>query len=271
VARGLGPDAFTHAWRGMGDASTNAIGVEPFGLIFGLGFVLSFGYWCTDFLVVQRAMVAGNMRDAQRTPIIAAFPKLLMPIIVIAPGLIALALTKSGDAYQLPMKLDGRVDYDMTLPTLLAHFYPSGLLGVGLSVVIAPAPVVRPEGPALPPEKPAVRPEGTAAEPDEPAVVEPERPAAVAQPEGAVVEPDGPTAVVEPEGSVVVGPEGPAPGPSVVADPLVDPEWQRVTRRYAIATRVLAGLAGVNFVGFAVARTFKLYRDRPLDPAPGGN
>jgi SSS family solute:Na+ symporter len=62
---------------------------------------------------------------------------MLLPLVVIAPGLIALALTNSGDVYQLPLKVDGRVDFDMTLPTLLAHFYPSGLLGVGLTALMA--------------------------------------------------------------------------------------------------------------------------------------
>ena len=72
---------------------TNPIGVEWFGLVMGLGFVLSFGYWCTDFLVVQRAMAADSMTAARRTPLIAAFPKMFFPFLVILPGMIALALT----------------------------------------------------------------------------------------------------------------------------------------------------------------------------------
>ena len=75
----------------MGDAATNPIGVEWFGLVMGLGFVLSFGYWCTDFLVVQRAMAADSMTAARRTPLIAAFPKMFFPFLVILPGMIALA------------------------------------------------------------------------------------------------------------------------------------------------------------------------------------
>jgi len=131
------PTVMMHSWQPLASASSNPMGVSAAQLILGLGFVLSFGYWCTDFLVVQRAMVAGNMRDAQKTPIIAAFPKMLLPLVVIAPGLIALALTNSGGAYHLPLKPDGRTDFDMTLPTLLAHFYPSGLLGVGLTALMA--------------------------------------------------------------------------------------------------------------------------------------
>src|SRR6266496_2718879 len=69
------PPAFTHAWVGLGSASTNPMGVDAFGVAMGLGFVLSFGYWCTDFLVVQRAMAANSMAAARRTPLSAAFPK----------------------------------------------------------------------------------------------------------------------------------------------------------------------------------------------------
>jgi SSS family solute:Na+ symporter len=131
------PEAMTHSWRYMGEASANPMGVQAFQMVVGLGFVLSFGYWCTDFLVVQRAMVSDNIEDSRKTPIIAAFPKMLLPFIVIAPGLIALALTKMGTEYSLPLKADGRTDFDMTLPTLLSHFYPTGLLGVGLTALMA--------------------------------------------------------------------------------------------------------------------------------------
>ena len=89
------PDVMTHTWKYLGHASENPMGVEAFGLFAGLGFVLSFGYWCTDFLVVQRAMAAENMSDARRTPLLAAFPKMIMPFIVIVPGIAALALSKS--------------------------------------------------------------------------------------------------------------------------------------------------------------------------------
>ena len=70
----------------MGSPPQNPMGVEAFGLVMGLGFVLSFGYWCTDFLVVQRAMAAESMNAARRTPLIAAFPKMLFPFLVILPG-----------------------------------------------------------------------------------------------------------------------------------------------------------------------------------------
>jgi SSS family solute:Na+ symporter len=132
----LAPE-LTHTWRYMATERENPMGVAMWQMLLGLGFVLSFGYWCTDFLVVQRAMIARNMSSAQRTPLIAAFPKMLLPFVVILPGLIALSLTKAGHGYALPLKPDGRVDFDLTLPSLLGHFYPSGMLGVGLTALIA--------------------------------------------------------------------------------------------------------------------------------------
>ncbi|HSY84129.1 MAG TPA: hypothetical protein VK807_20360, partial [Gemmatimonadaceae bacterium] len=82
VSHGLPAGAFSHAWKYMGNAAENPIGVEWFGLAMGLGFVLSFGYWTTDFLVVQRALAAESMTAARRTPLIAAFPKMLFPFLV---------------------------------------------------------------------------------------------------------------------------------------------------------------------------------------------
>src|SRR5438309_5852697 len=93
TARDLPAGAYTHTWSTLGDATQNPIGVEWFGLVMGLGFVLSFGYWCTDFLVVQRAMAANSMTAARRTPLIAALPKMLFPFLVIFPGMIALVVT----------------------------------------------------------------------------------------------------------------------------------------------------------------------------------
>ncbi|MFM7222959.1 MAG: sodium:solute symporter family protein [Bacteroidota bacterium] len=130
----------THAWKYMGKAEENPMGIHFMSLIFGLGFVMSFGYWCTDFLVVQRAMIARDLNAARRTPIIAAIPKMLMPIIVVLPGVIAIALTQmasdAGD-YRIPQDASGGLDYTMTLPSLIAHYYPSGLLGIGITALIA--------------------------------------------------------------------------------------------------------------------------------------
>jgi len=131
------PEVMTHTWTHMSAAADNPMGVNVWSMVMGLGFVLSFGYWCTDFLVVQRAMIARSMSAAQRTPLFAAFPKMLMPFIVILPGLLALSLTHAGSDFALPLKDDGRTDFDMALPSLIAHYYPSGLLGVGVTALLA--------------------------------------------------------------------------------------------------------------------------------------
>ncbi|HEY8311761.1 MAG TPA: sodium/solute symporter, partial [Gemmatimonadaceae bacterium] len=158
-AHGFAAGAYTHAWTTMGSASHNPIGVEWFGLVMGLGFVLSFGYWCTDFLVVQRAMAADSMNAARRTPLVAAVPKMLFPFLVILPGMIALVLTSSHTGVAsfaqgmgeglIPAKLtaagaplldsSGRMilDYDLATPMMLVHLFPSGMLGLGLTALLA--------------------------------------------------------------------------------------------------------------------------------------
>ncbi len=130
-------DAWMHSWKYAGSASSNPMGVEVFGIAMGLGFVLSFGYWCTNYLVVQRAMAADSMASARLTPIVGAFPKMILPFIVIIPGIAALALTNDPNvAYSLPAKGAG-FDYDQTITTLMAQFYPSGMLGIGLTALMA--------------------------------------------------------------------------------------------------------------------------------------
>src|SRR5205807_1435487 len=154
--------SFTHSWAGMAHASTNRLGVDWFGLVMGLGFVLSFGYWCTDFLVVQRAMAAKSMGAARRTPLIGAFPKMLFPFLVIVPGIIAVALPAvpateiSGSVLRatargiIPYKTDAttgapvidkngvpQLDYDLAIPSMLLHYFPSGMLGLGITALLA--------------------------------------------------------------------------------------------------------------------------------------
>jgi SSS family solute:Na+ symporter len=97
-------DAWTSAWKPvLAGSANNPMGVDWFAIVFGLGFVLSFGYWCTNFLVVQRAMAAKNMAAARNTPLVAAVPKMLFPFLVIVPGMIAVALTSIPDKnYRIP-------------------------------------------------------------------------------------------------------------------------------------------------------------------------
>jgi SSS family solute:Na+ symporter len=161
------PAEMTHLWKGFGSPSTNLMGVDVFGLSMGLGFVLSFGYWCTDFLVVQRAMAANSMTAARRTPLIAAFPKMMFPFLVILPGLIAVA-AKAAPALETPAAIvqsagevqasdslipykvneatnevvrdaEGRPvrDYDLVIPVLLVRYFPAGMLGLGLTALMA--------------------------------------------------------------------------------------------------------------------------------------
>ena len=131
------PEVMTHTWTHVAKASDNPMGVEAFGLIAGLGFVLSFGYWCTDFLVIQCALASDSMLGARRTPLIAAFPKMMIPFIVIVPGIAAVSLMKMNIGYTLPLQPGGGPDYTQTMTTLMAQFYPSGMLGVGLTALMA--------------------------------------------------------------------------------------------------------------------------------------
>ena len=107
------PDAWTSAWRPvLAGPEHNPMGVDWFAMIFGLGFVLSFGYWCTNFLVVQRAMAAKNMTAARNTPLVAAVPKMFFPFLVIVPGMIAVALTSLPDKnYRIPPPILSEVAY----------------------------------------------------------------------------------------------------------------------------------------------------------------
>ena len=130
------PEMF-HAWRYLGSPTENPMGVEIFSMVAGLGFVLSFGYWCTNFLVVQRAMAADSMSAARRTPLIGTLPKMFLPFIVIMPGIAALVLSKMNLGYAFPLKATGGPNYDLVLTTLMAQFYPAGLLGVGLTGLMA--------------------------------------------------------------------------------------------------------------------------------------
>ena len=139
MSQGYAPGAWSESWRHMGSADSNPMGVEWFGMVMGLGFVLSFGYWCTDFLLVQRAMAAKSMTAARRAPLIATVPKMLFPFLVILPGMIAISLSQdpSVSGLSLPAKPDGSPNFDLVIPVMLGHYFPNGLLGLGLTALIA--------------------------------------------------------------------------------------------------------------------------------------
>jgi SSS family solute:Na+ symporter len=114
------PDAWTSAWKPLlAGPSANPMGVDWFAMVFGLGFVLSFGYWCTNFLVVQRAMAAKNMSAARRTPLIAAVPKMFFPLLVVLPGILAVALTTlPGKSYRIPQAQIKAANYPAAITAL---------------------------------------------------------------------------------------------------------------------------------------------------------
>src|SRR5881392_2415607 len=133
---GFEPGAWTHSWKYMDSPTHNPMGIEWFGLVMGLGFAMSFGYWCTDLLVVQRAMAAGSMTAARRTPLIAAVPKMMMPALVILPGMLAIGMHATRGGF-LPIGSDGQPNYNLAIPMMLAHYMPTGLLGLGLTALMA--------------------------------------------------------------------------------------------------------------------------------------
>ena len=127
---------YVHMWSGLGSFTTNPMGIHWTGIVFGLGSILSMGYWTTDFLVVQRILTAKDIRSAEMAPIIGAGFKMFVPLIVILPGLLGLAV--------LPMKLTaesavaaGGHSYNDVLPLMLARYCGPGLLGLGITALIA--------------------------------------------------------------------------------------------------------------------------------------
>jgi SSS family solute:Na+ symporter len=126
------PDAFLHSWKNLGSSAQNPIGIEWLGVVLGLGFVLSFGYWTTDFLVVQRALASRDIRAARMTPIIASFPKMLVPLIVVIPGLVAVSVLPEFKA------VTGQTaEYNSALILLMSHYLPSGILGLAITALLA--------------------------------------------------------------------------------------------------------------------------------------
>jgi SSS family solute:Na+ symporter len=143
------PGAYTHAWSTLGNFGDNPMGINWVGIVFGLGAVISMGYWTTDFLVVQRVLAAKDLRSAKLAPIIGAAFKMMVPFIVILPGLLGLALLRdphTGNLLRLvPADLAwsdagqaaGLHSFDEVLPLMLARYCGPGLLGLGITALIA--------------------------------------------------------------------------------------------------------------------------------------
>ena len=131
------PAGFSTLWSTSADPTQNGMLITWGGIVLGLGFVLSFGYWTTDFLVVQRAFSAKDLRAARMTPIIASFFKMAVPFLVIISGLIALVLARDPASGFALLKDGGQVNYDSALPLLIARYYPSGLIGLGVTALLA--------------------------------------------------------------------------------------------------------------------------------------
>jgi len=135
---GFAPDTWTSTWAYTGKATGNPMGVEWYGILFGLGFVLSFGYWCTNFLIVQRAMAAESKAAAIKVPLIGALPKMFIPFLIIVPGIVALVLLKDpASGFTLPVNEVGQPKYDYTIIALLQHYLPTGVLGLGITALLA--------------------------------------------------------------------------------------------------------------------------------------
>jgi solute:Na+ symporter, SSS family len=130
-------EQYVHVWAGVGSFANNPMGINWFGVVFGLGAVLAMGYWTTDFLVVQRILAAKDMRSAEMAPIIGAGLKMMVPIIVILPGLLGLAVLPEKLVPESVAAVSGGHSYNDVLPLMLARYCGPGLLGLGITALIA--------------------------------------------------------------------------------------------------------------------------------------
>jgi len=137
---------YTHMWRSMGHFADNPMGVHWTGIVFGLGFAISFGYWTTDFLVVQRVLAANSLRSARLAPVIGSFFKMAVPFIVILPGLLGLVVLQNpdgshmllhGENYVAAHAGQGLHSYNDVLPLMMVRYCAPGLLGLGITALIA--------------------------------------------------------------------------------------------------------------------------------------
>jgi solute:Na+ symporter, SSS family len=131
------PQRMSGLWSTAANASSNEMGVTWVGIVLGLGFVLSFGYWTTDFLLVQRAFSAKNLDSARKTPIYASFFKMALPFIVVVGGLVAWKLQDMGQIKLLSHPITGGEWNDTALPVLIARYFPTGLAGLGITALLA--------------------------------------------------------------------------------------------------------------------------------------
>jgi len=137
-SRGFAADTWTTTWKYTGTGTGNPLGVAWYGIFAGLGFVLSFGYWCTNFLIVQRAMAAESMTAARKVPLIGAIPKMFIPFLIIVPGIAALVLLNDPlKGFALPLNDAGQPIYDYTIIMLLKQYLPAGVLGLGVTALLA--------------------------------------------------------------------------------------------------------------------------------------
>jgi solute:Na+ symporter, SSS family len=127
---------FTHLWSTLGRFQDNPMGMHWTGIVFGLGAVLSMGYWTTDFLVVQRVLAAKDLRSAKMAPVIGAFFKMAVPLIVILPGLLGLAVLPEHLVPESALQA-GQHSYNEVLPLMLARYFGPGLLGLGVTALVA--------------------------------------------------------------------------------------------------------------------------------------
>jgi len=130
-------EQYVHIWAGVGSFSNNPMGINWVGVVFGLGAVISMGYWTTDFLVVQRILSAKDIRSAEMAPIIGAAFKMMVPIIVILPGLLGLAVLPEKLLPESMAASVGAYSYNDVLPLMLARYCGPGLLGLGITALIA--------------------------------------------------------------------------------------------------------------------------------------
>src|SRR5579885_1774284 len=128
---------YVHLWSGLGSFSDNPMGIHWTGIVLGLGWVISFGYWTTDFLVVQRVLAAKDLRSAKMAPVIGAAFKMMVPFIVILPGLLALSVLPTRLVGETQAVATGGHSYNEVLPLMLARYFGPGLLGLGITALIA--------------------------------------------------------------------------------------------------------------------------------------